>query len=251
MRMVVVAAVVAALLTGGSVAVAQEKSEARRFTDPTDPGYEKPIANYDPWEGFNRSMYKFNYGFDKYVYLPVVKGYQFILPKVVRKGIANFFHNLYEIRSVVNNLLQGDAKGTFDASARIVLNTTIGIAGVMDPAERMGFNRDDEDFGQTLGVWGAGPGPYLVLPFLGPSSVRDGIGTGVDAAVGTVWTSLIINEVYSSAGDRDKLYWGLTGLYYISERSEIPFRYYETGSPFEYEYVRYIYLKWRQVSIER
>lgn len=252
MRIVVVAFAMVVLVASGTPASAQDEAEARKFTDPSDPGYEEPIANYDPWEGFNRRMYKFNYGFDKYVYLPVVRGYQFILPKVVRKGIANFFNNLFEIRSVMNNLLQADPKGAFDATTRIVLNTTIGIAGVWDPAMHMGFNRDDEDFGQTLGVWGAGPGPYLVLPFLGPSSVRDGIGTGVDAAVGTIWTSWVINEVYSrSAAERDRLYWGLTGLYYISKRSEIPFRYYETGSPFEYEYVRYIYLKWRQVSIER
>ena len=115
----------------------------------------------------------------------------------------------------------------------------------------MGFPKDKEDFGQTLGKWGLGPGPYLVLPILGPSSVRDGIGLGVDATIDTIWASAIINEVFSSTGDRDKLYWGLTGLYYISERARIPFRYYSTGSPFEYDYVRYIYLKYRQIEIER
>jgi phospholipid-binding lipoprotein MlaA len=251
MRIVVVAVVLTVLVTGGGVAVAQEESEAPKFTEPTDPGYEAPIANYDPWEGFNRSMYKFNYGFDKYFFVPVVKAYQFVLPKVVRTGIANFFNNLYEIENVFNNLLQGNAEGTVNSTARIVFNTTIGLAGILDPATPMGFTKMEEDFGQTLGVWGAGPGPYLVLPILGPSSVRDGIGTGVDAAVGTVWATFVVDEIYTSASDRDKLYWGMTGLYYISKRAGIPFRYYETGSPFEYEYVRYIYLKYRQIQIEK
>ena len=251
MRIVVVAVVLTVLVTGGGVAVAQDQPEARKFTDPNDPGYEKPIANYDPWEGFNRSIYKFNYGFDKYFFVPVVKAYQFVLPKVVRTGIANFFDNLYEIENVFNNLLQGNAEGTVNSTARIVFNTTLGLAGILDPATPMGFTKMEEDFGQTLGVWGVGPGPYLVLPVLGPSSVRDGIGAGVDAAVGTVWATFVVDEIYTSASDRDKLYWGMTGLYYISKRAGIPFRYYETGSPFEYEYVRYIYLKYRQVEIEK
>jgi phospholipid-binding lipoprotein MlaA len=249
---IVVALVTALILVAGGIpAVAQDQPEAHKFTDPNDPGYENPIANYDPWEGFNRAMYKFNYGFDKYFFIPVVDTYRFILPKVVRTGIANFFDNLYEIRSVVNNLLQGDAEGTFNATARIAFNTTIGIAGILDPATPMGFPKDKEDFGQTLGKWGLGPGPYLVLPFLGPSSVRDGIGTGVDASISTVWVTWVVNEVYTNTGDRDKLYWGLTGLYYISERARIPFRYYSTGSPFEYDYVRYVYLKYRQIEIGR
>jgi len=248
---VVVAVALTVLMTQSGVAVAQEASEARKFTDPTDPGYEDPIANYDPWEGFNRSMYKFNYGFDKYFFVPVVNAYQFVLPRVIRTGIANFFDNLYEIGNVFNNLLQGNAEGTVNSTARIVFNTTLGLAGILDPATPMGFTKMEEDFGQTLGVWGAGPGPYLVLPILGPSSVRDGIGTGVDAAVGTVWATFVVDEIYSSASDRDKLYWGMTGLYYISQRAGIPFRYYETGSPFEYEYVRFIYLKYRQIQIEK
>jgi phospholipid-binding lipoprotein MlaA len=248
---IIVAALVLMLLVASVIpALAQEESEARKFTDPSDPGYEDPIAMYDPWEGFNRAMYKFNYGFDKYFFVPVADTYRFILPQFVRTGIANFFDNLYEIGNVFNNLLQGNAEGTVNSTARIVFNTTLGLAGILDPATPMGFTKMEEDFGQTLGVWGVGPGPYLVLPVLGPSSVRDGIGTGVDAAVGTVWATFVVDEIYSSASDRDKLYWGMTGLYYISQRAGIPFRYYETGSPFEYEYVRFIYLKYRQIQIE-
>ena len=239
------------IVASGLPAIAQDAPEELKFTNPNDPGYEHPMDIEDPWEGFNRAMYKFNYGFDKYVFLPVVDTYRFILPKVVRTGIANFFDNLYEIRNVVNNLLQGEAEGTLNSVARIAFNTTLGLAGILDPATPMGFPEDKEDFGLTLGKWGLGPGPYLVLPILGPSSVRDGIGIGVDAAVSTVWVTWVVDEVYTKTGDRDRLYWGLTGLYYISERARVPFRYYSTGSPFEYDYVRYIYLKYRQIESER
>jgi phospholipid-binding lipoprotein MlaA len=238
------------LVLSGPPAMAQEQPDERKLTDPSAPGYEDPIAMYDPWEGFNRSMYKFNYGFDKYAFLPVVRAYDFILPDVVQTGIANFFNNLYEVTNVFNNLLQGNAEGTVNSTARIVFNSTLGLAGILDPATPMGFTKMKEDFGQTLGVWGAGPGPYLILPFLGPSTVRDGIGTGVDATVGTYWVTWVIDNVYSDRGDQDRLYWGLTGLYYISKRAGIPFRYYETGSPFEYELVRFVYLKDRQIKIE-
>ena len=129
------------LVAVGIPAMAQEKHEGRNFTNPRDPGYESPIDNYDPWEGFNRAMYKFNYGFDKYFFIPVVDTYRFILPKVVRTGIANFFDNLYGVTDVANNLLQGDLEGTFNSSARIVFNSTIGIAGVLDPATPWGFPR--------------------------------------------------------------------------------------------------------------
>jgi phospholipid-binding lipoprotein MlaA len=251
MRITLMVLAITIVVVSGLPATAQDAPAAPKFADPTDPDYENPMANYDPWEGFNRAMYKFNYGFEKYFFMPVVNTYRFILPQVVRQGINNFFDNLYAISSVANNLLQGDLEGTFNSSARIVFNSTIGLAGVLDPATPMGFPRDKEDFGQTLGKWGLGPGPYLVLPFYGPSSVRDGIGLGVDATINTIWVSAIINEVFSSSGDRDKLYWGLTGLYYISERARIPFRYYSTGSPFEYDYLRFIYLKYRQIEIER
>ena len=239
------------LTIGTTTALAQEESEARKLTDPNDPLYEHPIANYDPWEGFNRSIYKFNYGVDKYFFIPLVKTYRFILPDVARTGIANFFSNLFEVTNVMNNLLQGDAEGTVNTTFRFVFNSTIGLGGLMDPATPMGFPENKEDFGQTLGVWGAGPGPYLVLPILGPSTVRDGIGTGVDSFVGSLWLEALVNSAFNDSGDRDKLYWGLTGLRAVSTRDQVQFRYYETGSPFEYEYVRFIYLKGRQISIEK
>ena len=249
-RLVLAGLVMIFLLLSAPLAIAQEQPDARKLTDPTAPGYEKPMANYDPWEGFNRSVYKFNYGVDKYFFLPVVRAYKFILPDVVETGIANFFKNLFEINNVANNLLQGNAEGVVNSTFRIVFNSTLGLGGIMDPATPMGFYKMEEDFGQTLGVWGAGPGPYLVLPVLGPSTVRDGIGSGVDSVANSLWLTALVNSAVSDTGDRDRLYWSLTGLNIINTRATIPFRYYETGSPFEYELVRYVYLKDRQIKIE-
>jgi len=249
-RLVLAALVMIFLVLSAPLAIAQEQPDERKLTDPTAPGYEKPMANYDPWEGFNRSMYKFNYGVDKYFFLPVVRAYKFILPDVVETGIANFFKNLFEINNVANNLLQGNAEGVVNSTFRIVFNSTLGLGGIMDPATPMGFYKMDEDFGQTLGVWGAGPGPYLVLPVLGPSTVRDGIGSGVDSVANSIWLTALVDSVVTDTGDRDRLYWSLTGLNIINTRANIPFRYYETGSPFEYDLVRYVYLKDRQIKIE-
>ena len=249
--MILLTIVVLVSAIGSTARAADEQLDRPRLTDPTVAGYEHPIENYDPWEGFNRSMYRFNYGFDKYVFLPVVRAYEFVLPDMARQGISNFFSNLYEIKNLVNNLLQGKAEGTVNTTARMVFNTTLGLGGLLDPATEMGFPQADEDFGQTLGVWGLGPGPYLVLPVVGPSSVRDTGGLAVDAAVRAVWVGWLLDELDLSTGDEDKLYWGLTGLYTISKRHDIPFRYYETGSPFEYELVRYVYLKYREIAIER
>ncbi|MBL0713959.1 MAG: VacJ family lipoprotein [Desulfosarcina sp.] len=168
-RIPLVAALVWLLLIVQALPLAaQQAIDNRKLTDPTGPGYEDPIDNYDPWEGFNRGMYKFNYGFDKYFFLPVTRGYEFITPAVARKGVTNFFSNLYEITNFINNLLQGKAEGCVNSVFRFAFNSTLGIGGVMDPATEMGFPQWKEDFGQTLGVWGVGPGPYLVLPVLGP-----------------------------------------------------------------------------------
>lgn len=126
----------------------------------------------DPWETFNRNMWAFNEGVDAVV-KPVTEGYRFIVPKPAREGVSNFFDNLLEPGNAVNNLLQGKAGGTLTSVFRFVLNSTIGIGGLFDVATWVGMERQPEDFGQTLGVWGVGDGPYLVLPFLGPSGARD------------------------------------------------------------------------------
>ena len=196
----------------------------------------------DPWEGFNRSMYRFNYRFDKYVFLPVVNGYQFITPDFMEKGIHNFFRNIQDITTLINSILQGSPTKTGHTTMRLAINSTIGILGFINVAHDV--PRSDEDFGQTLGHWGVGPGPYLVLPVLGPSSLRDGTGTLVDA--------IVISEIRDAALDLETWQeWTWDILRAIDIRAHVAFRYYETGSPFEYEWVRLLYTTKRQLDVER
>ena len=136
--------------------------------------------NHDPLEGFNRAMYTFNEKVDKYALKPVAKGYQVVTPKFVRRGVANFFNNLGEPLVIINDFLQGKARQGSSDLGRFLVNTTLGLFGLFDVATKMGLTRHNEDFGQTLGVWGVGEGPYLVLPFFGPSTLRDGAGLVVD-----------------------------------------------------------------------
>ena len=137
----------------------------------------------DPYEDFNRQMFAFNESLDKAVVEPVAYGYRAVTNEPVREGVGNFASNLSEPLTFVNHVLQGklpDAGATF---GRFVLNTTIGIAGVFDPASSLGIARTNEDFGQTLGVWGVQSGPFLVLPVLGPTTPRDLVGRGGDVAL--------------------------------------------------------------------
>ncbi len=134
----------------------------------------------DPWEGFNRGVYAFNTDFDNAILKPVAEGYVNVVPQTARTGVSNFFSNLGDVVVLANDLLQfklGQAASDF---SRLVWNTTVGLGGLIDVATPMGLTKHNEDFGQTLGYWGAGPGPYLVIPFLGPSSLRDGAGVAVD-----------------------------------------------------------------------
>jgi phospholipid-binding lipoprotein MlaA len=137
---------------------------------------DKTTQTQDPWEEVNRSTFAFNKFFDKYLLSPLAKGYRFILPGEIRTGVRNFFSNLKEPWTTVNSVLQGDLANTGNSIARFCLNTTIGLLGIFDVATSMGFEKQKEDFGQTLAVYGVTPGPYLVLPFLGPSTVRDAVG---------------------------------------------------------------------------
>lgn len=140
-----------------------------------------PGKNPDPWEKFNRGVYRFNDVADRYALKPVAKGYKAVTPNVVRTGITNFFVNLRSPLVIMNDLLQGKVRQAGSDTARFVVNSTVGIAGLIDVGARINLPLHDEDFGQTLGVWGVPSGPYLMLPFMGPSSVRDGAGFGVDA----------------------------------------------------------------------
>jgi phospholipid-binding lipoprotein MlaA len=130
----------------------------------------------DPYERFNRSIYRFNDTLDRSVAKPVARAYTKIAPAPVRTGVSNFFRNVNSVTVMVNNLLQLKPKAFFAETARLMVNTTLGIGGLFDPASQMGLPAGDEDFGQTLGRWGVKSGPYLVLPVLGPSSARDSFG---------------------------------------------------------------------------
>lgn len=134
----------------------------------------------DPWEGYNRAMTRFNDSVDRAVLKPVATAYRDAVPQVARAGVGNFFGNLGDVRSFINNVLQGKAEGSFSSFWRVTINTTIGLGGLFDPATEMGLQRHREDFGQTLGYWGVQPGPYLVLPILGPSTLRDTASLPVD-----------------------------------------------------------------------
>ena len=132
----------------------------------------------DPWEGFNRTMYRFNYRFDKYIFLPAVRVYEAVLPDFAEQGIHNFFNNIRDITTLINSVLQLSADKSAITTQRLMWNTTVGLLGLVDVASKMELPRQQEDFGQTLGHWGVGTGPYLVLPIDGPSNVRDTTGLG-------------------------------------------------------------------------
>lgn len=134
----------------------------------------------DPLEPMNRAIYSFNDGVDKVVMKPLAQAYQAVFPAVVRTGISNVFSNINDIVVALNNLLQGKIGPAFSDISRVMVNSTIGVLGIIDVATELGIEKNDEDFGQTLGYWGVGDGPYLVLPFLGPRNIRDTVGLVVD-----------------------------------------------------------------------
>lgn len=134
----------------------------------------------DPFESFNRHIFAFNEGLDKVVLKPVAKGYKAIMPEPVNQGVTNFFSNLDDIIVIANDLLQFKFLQASSDTGRFLLNSTVGLLGFFDVASKVGFQKHNEDFGQTLGYWGLGNGPYLVLPLFGPSSARDAFGLATD-----------------------------------------------------------------------
>lgn len=138
-------------------------------------------SSQDPWEGFNRAMFGFNDTVDTYFLKPVAKGYRAVTPDPLEQGVSNVFSNLGEVSNTVNDLLQLKFAQAGNDSGRLIVNSTIGIAGLFDVASHMGMDKSDgEDFGQTLASWGVDSGPYVVLPLLGPTTLRDGVATPVE-----------------------------------------------------------------------
>ncbi len=165
----------------------------------------------DPLEPFNRGVFQVNDALDKAVLKPVAKGYKAVVPLPLRGGVDSFLNNLRDIPIAFNGLLQGKFRQAASDTGRFVINTSLGILGVFDVATRLGLERHDEDFGQTLGYWGLGSGPYLVLPFLGPSTIRDTSGLIVDYASGPG------TYLFSNAPET----WTVFGVRVLSQRANL------------------------------
>ncbi|WP_448820223.1 MlaA family lipoprotein [Cetobacterium sp.] len=205
----------------------------------------KFIEVYDPLEPLNRRIYYFNYYLDKYVLIPAVNAYEFIAPKIVQRGVSNFFSNLQEINTFINSILQLEGRKATITFVRFGINSTIGILGLFDVASALELPKTYEDFGLTLAKYGVGNGPYLVLPGFGPANLRDATGK----AVGIL--SVVEINPYEGPIDFNTNAPVVTTIGAINMRKENQnFRYYGTGSPFEYEYVRYFYTKYRDTLVE-
>ncbi len=167
-RCMLAGVLVSGCLGVSSIALAQDTDYSADTENWDDFG-----ENEDPWESFNRSVFRFNDALDRWALKPVAQGYRNITPDIVEDGVHNVFRNLGEARNLANNLLQLKMHDAGVDTARFFFNTTFGVLGVFDVATKMGLQRNDEDFGQTLGAWGVKSGPYVVLPLLGPSTLRD------------------------------------------------------------------------------
>ena len=189
---------------------------------------------YDPWERINRFNYRFNARFDEAVFLPVANGYRW-LPSPVRAGVHNIFDNLSEVDSVINYTLQWRWRYGVRSFGRFVINSTLGLAGLFDVASRMNLAYAPTGFGTTLAKWGMHPGPFLVIPFFGPSTLRQAVGL-----LGDYGTNYGIDLADIYRGDQS---WGVGLVNAVDQRANIDFRYYSTGSPFEYETIRFLYVR--------
>lgn len=201
-----------------------------------------PPPENDPYERFNRTMYRFNDNLDRAVMKPVAKGYEKVVPQPIDDSVTNFFSNLDDVTVTLNDMMQGKFHQAASDLSRLVWNSTVGIGGLFDVASHMGLPKHNEDFGQTLGAWGVESGPYLVLPFLGPSTVRDTAALPVD------WVSDPLYHYH----DQDKNgYWQLKGLYYVDKRAGLlrASRLVEQAALDEYVFLREAYLQRRQSQV--
>src|SRR3984957_19226811 len=168
----------------------------------------RPPPPQDPWESWNRGVYRVNDKLDRAFAKPVARTYVRIVPHAIRTGVSNFFDNLSTTTVMINDALQGKFKAAANDLGRFVLNSTVGLGGILDPATPMGLDHNNEDFGQTLGHWGVHPGPFFELPLLGPSDVRDAPSRLVDAYTNP---HAYIHNAYWK--------WGLYGAYLVDARA--------------------------------
>lgn len=165
----------------------------------------------DPWERYNRAVFEFNDTLDRAVVKPVAEAYRDYVPELAQRSLRNVFSNLRDVIITAHQLLQGKPQAAMTAGSRVLINSTIGALGLGDPASEMGLIKTNEDFGQTFGRWGIGPGPYFVLPLLGPSTVRDTIGTLADFNFDP------IGSVFEQGAGRNIVY----GLIAIDRRKDL------------------------------
>lgn len=196
---------------------------------------------YDPLEPMNRAIYRFNVTVDRNVLEPAVRVYERVLPKYARERISDFFSNLGDVPILLNCVLQAKGERAGTVLARIMVNTVVGVGGLWDVAESEGLPKYNEDFGQTLAVYGVGAGPYLVIPILGPSTIRDAGGRIVDGTTQNALTGLVGGDAATDLA--------LSVVDGLEFRASMPVGYGGFDSPFEYEMVRTLYLDVRNLLI--
>ncbi len=236
-------AAAAATASASAATAAAESGQAVLETGaeapPVTPEDAPSMRTYDPLERFNRFIYRFNARFDEAIFLPASNVYRHI-PSPVRSGVHNFFGNLTEIDSVINYVLQWRLKLGVRSLGRFVINSTIGVGGLFDVAAKLNLAVAPTGLSATLGTWGMHPGPYLVIPLLGPSTFRDGIGYLGDYGASY---AIDVGQLY-----RGGVSWALGTVDSVDLRSNVNFRYYSTGSPFEYENIRFLYVRKRLIE---
>jgi phospholipid-binding lipoprotein MlaA len=230
------AAELAKALASEPASTGVKKGEAVPLMTPADA---PSMATYDPWGRLNRFMYRFNTRFDEALFLPIANGYR-RMPLPLRSGVHNFFGNLGEVDNIINYALQLRLVRGLRSAGRLLINTTFGLGGLFDVAKKFKLTGAPTGLSATLATWGVHPGPYLVIPLLGPSTLRDGIGV-----VGDFGASHVVDIAHLYRGD---LSWYLEGVNLVDQRANVDFRYYSSGSPFEYETIRFLYVRKRLIE---
>lgn len=225
-----------ALLAGGSAAHAQGTVQPAPADDMASIGV--PDDNIDPYEDWNRKVFRFNQVIDDWFLRPVAKGYRTVVPSFADQAITNFFNNLSEVKNFTNSVFQLKGESAVVAAGRFTYNTVFGLGGLFDVALAFDLPERPEDFGQTLGYWGVGSGPYLMLPFMGPSSPRDFTGTATDV--------VLLPSLWDYADSPEKYY--ARALQIVDKRADlIPAEGFMSGD--SYTFVRNAYLQRREYLI--
>ncbi len=206
--------------------------------------YSSEEGDTDPWESFNRSIFAMNEWLDEYIARPVAVGYRAVTPSLVDAGITNFFKNLGEVENTANSLLQLKFADAGVSVTRFALNSTVGWFGLVDIASDAGIHVRDEDFGQTLGYWGVPNGPYLMLPFFGPSTVRDTTGRFADT-----YTDPLNYDPLNEEFHRDAR-WGMTGVKAIDKRADLLAAENVIFGDDKYVFIRDAYLQSREYQVK-